>query len=138
MALSPIEVLRKVPLFAGLGESDLAAFAELTRERPKLRIFLDRAELNTGCAWQQKIFDALDDCRKVITMYSSAYLTSKVCREEFNIALFRHRESNDVLLPIYLETAALPTYMKVIQYIDCRESDRAKLRQAGAAIVAQL
>ena len=33
MALSPIEVLRKVPLFAGLGETDLAAFAELTRER---------------------------------------------------------------------------------------------------------
>ena len=33
MPLSPIEVLRKVPLFAGLGEADLAAFAELTRER---------------------------------------------------------------------------------------------------------
>jgi hypothetical protein len=31
--LSPIEVLRKVPLFSGLGEADLAAFAELTRER---------------------------------------------------------------------------------------------------------
>ena len=33
MPLSPIEVLRKVPLFAGLGENDLTAFAELTRER---------------------------------------------------------------------------------------------------------
>ena len=33
MPLSPMEVLRKVPLFSGLGESDLAAFADLTRER---------------------------------------------------------------------------------------------------------
>src|SRR6188768_1670419 len=31
--LSPMEVLRKVPLFSGLSESDLAAFADLTRER---------------------------------------------------------------------------------------------------------
>jgi len=28
-----MEVLRKVPLFSGLSESDLAAFADLTRER---------------------------------------------------------------------------------------------------------
>jgi hypothetical protein len=112
--------------------------AELKHLRPKLRIFLDRVELNTGCAWQQKIYEALDDCRKVVTIYSPAYLASKVCREEFNIAVFRHRETNDVLLPIYLETAQLPTQMKMIQYIDCRESDRAKLRQASAAIVAQL
>nr|MBA2627689.1 cyclic nucleotide-binding domain-containing protein [Gemmatimonadales bacterium] len=33
MPLSPIEVLRKVPLFSGLAETDLTAFAELTRER---------------------------------------------------------------------------------------------------------
>ena len=33
MPLAPVEVLRKVPLFSGLGESDLSAFAELTRER---------------------------------------------------------------------------------------------------------
>lgn len=112
--------------------------AELKHQRPKLRIFLDRAELNTGCAWQQKISDALDDCRKVVAVYSPAYLNSKVCREEFNIARFRHRDTNDVLLPIYLETALLPTYMKVIQYIDCRESNLEKLRQASATIVAQL
>ena len=33
MPLSPIEVLRKVPLFSGLSEADLQAFADLTRER---------------------------------------------------------------------------------------------------------
>jgi CRP/FNR family cyclic AMP-dependent transcriptional regulator len=31
--LSPMEVLRKVPLFSGVADSDLSAFADLTRER---------------------------------------------------------------------------------------------------------
>lgn len=33
MAISPVEVLRKVPLFEGLSDADLQAFSELCRER---------------------------------------------------------------------------------------------------------
>lgn len=33
MSLSPVEVLRKVPLFQGLPETEFQAFADLTRER---------------------------------------------------------------------------------------------------------
>ena len=33
MAFSPVEVLKKVPLFSGLSETDLQAFADLARER---------------------------------------------------------------------------------------------------------
>src|SRR5688572_29134752 len=44
--------------------------AELRRQRPGIRLFLDRQELKPGSAWQQQIFDALDDCRKIITFYS--------------------------------------------------------------------
>lgn len=113
--------------------------AELRRLRPALRIFLDRLELKTGCAWQDDIFNALDDCARVVAVYSPAYLQSKVCREEFNIARFRHRESGaGVLLPIYLESANLSTVMKLIQYMDCRERDHDRLRQAAALIVDQL
>jgi hypothetical protein len=104
---------------------------EMKRINPNLKIFLDRKELNTGVAWQQEIFEALDDCRKVVAFYSPAYLSSKICREEFNIAMFRHRESKGgVLLPIYLHTANLPTYMKVMQYTDCCEADKAALQSA--------
>jgi hypothetical protein len=94
---------------------------ELQALRPGLRIFLDRKELNTGSAWQQELYEALDDCDKVVAVYSPTYLTSKVCKEEFNIALFRHRDAeNGVLVPIYLYDANLPTYMKLIQFIDFR------------------
>jgi hypothetical protein len=113
--------------------------AELRRQRPGIRLFLDRLELKPGSAWQQEIFEALDDCRTIVTFYSPEYLASKVCREEFNIAMFRARdEGKRVLQPIFLHTAALPTYMKMIQYIDCREADPARLAAACTQILAHL
>ena len=93
-----------------------------------LRVFLDRNEIDAGSSWQQKIFEALDDCRVVVAVYSPDYLESKVCKEEFNIAWIRHRESAEgVLVPVYLFSATLPTYMKLMHFIDCREGDEDKL-----------
>lgn len=116
-----------------------AFVAELRKLRPGLRLFLDRQTLQTGCAWQQDIYTALDDCRKIVAFYSPDYLASKVCREEYNIATFRQRdEGGEVLLPIYLETAQLPTYMKMVQYIDCRDGFGVPLAQAAAQIVKKL
>ena len=104
----------------------------LTAQKQDLRIFIDKHNLDPGSAWQREIYEAIDDCRKVATFYSPTYLESKVCLEEFNIALCRHRESEQpVLKPIYLYSANLPTYMKLIQFFDCRESNRGKLKQAA-------
>ena len=106
--------------------------AALRRAKPSLRIFLDRLELNPGAAWQQHIFEALDDSRKIICAFSPDYLKSKVCKEEFNIALLRNREvDEELLLPVYLHTADLPSYMKLIQYEDAREADPTKVTAAG-------
>jgi hypothetical protein len=113
--------------------------AELQGRRPALRIFVDRLELRPGAAWQQHIFDSLDRSRKVICAFSPDYLASKVCKEEFNMALFRHREAAyGVLLPLYLFTAELPTYMKLLQYEDAREGDRAKIVQSAERLLKQL
>jgi len=104
---------------------------QLKKKYPEWRIFLDRMELNPGSAWQKEIFNALDVCKKIVAIYSPSYLNSKVCKEEYNIAHFIHRDSNEeVLIPIYLYSAQLPTYMKLIQYFDCREGDKEKLREA--------
>jgi hypothetical protein len=103
---------------------------ELTKRTSKIKVFIDQKNLNPGMAWQREIFEAMDRCRKVITFYSSSYLDSKVCLEEFNIALCRHRESSEpILLPVYLYTANLPTYMKLVQFCDCREFDKNKLNR---------
>lgn len=104
---------------------------ELLRANPALRVFIDEAELDTGAAWQQALYEALDDCHRVIAVLSPHYLQSKVCKEEFNIALARHREQGStVLSPIYLYSAPLPTYMQMIQFADCREFDHDALRAA--------
>ncbi len=112
---------------------------ELHGRRPGLRVFVDRLELRPGSAWQQHIFDSLEASRKVICVFSPEYLVSKVCKEEFNIALFRHRESDHgVLLPLYLNTADLPTYMKLVHYEDARENDPAKIAHAASVLLKQI
>jgi len=103
----------------------------LTQKHPGIRIFLDRKSINMGMAWQPEIFESLDRCRKVVAMFSPDYLSSKMCKEEFNIAWLRSRESDkDIIFPVYLYSATLPTYMKYRNYADCREGDRAKLGSA--------
>jgi hypothetical protein len=112
---------------------------ELKERRPALRVFVDRLELHPGTAWQQHIYESLDHARKVICAFSPDYLASKVCREEFNIAMLRHREAPDgVLLPLYLYTAELPTYMKLFQYEDVREGDRVKIAQSAERLLNQM
>jgi CRP-like cAMP-binding protein len=70
--LSPIEVLRKVPLFSGLGENDLTAFAELTRERsyPKGSVIVFEDDpgdaLYLVAAGQVKVVIIAEDGREVI------------------------------------------------------------------------
>jgi hypothetical protein len=43
-----------------------------------------------------------------------------------------------VLLPVYLYSTELPTYMKLVQYEDVREGDRAKIAQSAERLLAQL
>jgi CRP/FNR family cyclic AMP-dependent transcriptional regulator len=72
VALSPMEVLRKVPLFSGLGETDLAAFSELTRERsyPKGSVIVFEDDpgdaLFLVAAGQVKVVLIAEDGREVI------------------------------------------------------------------------
>ena len=111
----------------------------LLREDPYLEIFLDTQDLHTGVAWQQELYNALENSRKVLAVYTPGYLESKVCNEEFNIAMFRHRESNDgVLVPVYLESCHLPTYMKLIQFIDIRDNFVNNPERMAQQIVAAL
>jgi hypothetical protein len=109
----------------------MTIYEEMKVLKPNLRVFMDRKNLNTGAAWQQELYEALDDCRKIIAVYSPDYLMSKVCKEEYNIGLLRHRESEKgVLVPFYLYSTKLPSYMQLIQFVDCREGDLNKIKYA--------
>lgn len=112
---------------------------KLIRTRPNIRIFLDRKDIDIGSPWQPQIFESLDKCRKVVTFFSPDYLKSKVCKEEFNIAWIRCRETDqEILFPVYLYSTILPTYMKYRNYFDCREGDETKLRNASSRLLVTL
>jgi hypothetical protein len=113
------------------------ALEQALREcRPGIRIFVDRKEIDIGSAWQPEIFESLDRCHKVVAMLSPDYLGSKVCKEEFNIAWIRSRETEeDVIFPVYLYTTALPTYMKYRNYFDCREGNKSKIVEASKKLI---
>lgn len=112
---------------------------ELKKLWPAVRIFLDRLSIKIGSAWQPEIFEAIDACKKILVLFSPSYLNSKVCKEEFNIAWARSREAGeDYVFPLYLYSAALPTYMKYRLYLDCREFDAFKVRSACADLVTSL
>ena len=111
----------------------------LRRLRPEIRIFVDRKNLDVGCAWQIEIFESLDKCRKIVAMLSPEYIASKVCKEEFNIAWLRGREADDdIIYPLYLYSAPLPTYMKYKNFLDCREGDAQRIEEASRRLLETL
>ncbi|HSW12039.1 MAG TPA: toll/interleukin-1 receptor domain-containing protein [Solimonas sp.] len=111
----------------------------LKNAAPGARVFQDKLELKPGDSWQAELDEALESCRKVVAIYSPAYLQSKVCMEEFNMARLRHRETDSgVLLPVYLRTAQLPLYMRSLHFLDCREGDVMKLGEACGKLASGL
>jgi serine/threonine protein kinase len=126
--------------YAHVDSKDVSLFeSTLVEVNRDIRLFIDRKDLNPGAAWQQEIYESLDSCRKIIAFLTPAYLNSKVCLEEFNIALCRSREADQrILVPVYLYSANLPTYMKLRQFWDCRESDATRIRSACTALAEEL
>jgi TIR domain len=104
-----------------------------------LRVFLDRSEIDIGASWQQKIFDALEGCSITVVLYSPDYVQSKVCKEEFNISWARRRETGrDLIFPLLISDAELPTYMRMLNYVDCRVKDKAKIASAATVLASTL
>lgn len=120
------------------GELISALRDEIRRLAPDLRIFLDSSSLSGGAAWQQRIYAALEASERVLCLYSPGYLSSKVCMEELHLALLLNRDREGILIPAYLRSAELPAYLRLIQYVDVREGDTAKITDLARRIVADI
>lgn len=102
-------------------------------------VFFDEISIDKGTSWQQKIFDALEACQRVVAIYSPSFLASKVCQEEFNIAWARGRnEESQILFPILWEPTKLPTYMQLINYVDCSQKELSALDGACDRLIKEL
>jgi TIR domain len=113
---------------------------ELQHLRPGLRVFFDRMTLDVGSAWQQEVYEAIDASRRFLSLLSPSYVESKICVEEFNIALHRRRDiGEEIVFPVYVYSADLPTYMRaLVNYEDCREGDAGRMRAACEKLMPNL
>lgn len=77
------------------------------------------------------LFNLPDEAKVMIALLSSAYLKSKVCKEEFSLALALHMdESIDFkLVTVLIEDIELPQWCKNPKPVDCtsNEIDRSSL-----------
>ena len=97
-------------------------------EKLGLSVFFGPGSIDTGSPWPQKLFEALADCHQMVALLSPAYLQSKPCQDEFNIAWNRrYKEDREVIYPIYWQSAALPPHMELLQYNDSRDRNQALL-----------
>lgn len=73
-------------------------------------------------SWQQQLYDTITRCKRVVALITPAYLKSKSCSEQFNIALCLNRKlHHKFLIPLLLSHVSyMPMYMGITQYIDCR------------------
>jgi len=105
----------------------------------EISVFFDEISIDKGTSWQQKIFDALEACQRVVAIYSPSFLASKVCLEEFNIAWARGRnEASQILFPILWEPTTLPTYMQLINYVDCSAKGPSAIESACDRLMNEL
>lgn len=112
-------------------DADAAEVIRDQLQRMGFKIYFDKQAIDVGAAWQQHIYTALESSSAVLALFSPNYIASKVCQEEFNMALFRSRkESRQIVFPVYWKTAELPVYMDMVNYIDCRESRKERLLEA--------
>ncbi|XP_072027087.1 uncharacterized protein [Amphiura filiformis] len=105
---------------------------ELQKARPDIKICKEYQKLDKDSAWQTDMYDIMRKCARVVPVLTPNYLTSLSCLEQYHLALCCNRRTRRHLLaPLYVHSVEnLPTYISLVQYVDCRENDETKLAQS--------
>lgn len=112
---------------------------EIKRLSPGIKIFLERNDLDPELAWQTKLYRNIASARKILAMYSPAYIVSKTCQEEYNFArLLDGQSTESILFPLLLSPVPLMPHMVKWPYLDCIDADQDKLRSACQRLVQEL
>ncbi|XP_071509804.1 uncharacterized protein [Diadema antillarum] len=106
-----------------------------------VRIFdSSNQNLNRDNVFQQDMYSVMMKSARVVTVLSPNYLKNKACIEQYNIALCCNRRAHrDMLAPFYVDDVELmPTYMGLVQYVDCRPHDAEKIQDACSQLTVSL
>lgn len=113
--------------------------SELRASSSQIRIFFDQRSLREGASWTWPVANALDASKRVVTLYSPDFWSSKNCQMEFLAAFTRQNDTGEtVLFPVFLTDANIPYLFRTLQHVDCRISDKTKVARACSRLVADL
>jgi hypothetical protein len=132
---------RLCDVFISYSREDQAAAHHFASALSKagIRPFVDTLQINVGASWQQRIWDALAGSTRTAVFYSPSFLTSKVCQDEFNTAMIlRRRRTDSFIFPVLVRDCDLPAHMEMLNFHDCRPSDKDRLSAAAETLVASL
>ena len=117
--------------FSSTDGSIARTFSDALKDaRSDLTVFDFRLDIEKGISWQQKIDDAIENCRRVVAILSPDYFSSPECMEEIMMARLRNKRSGGkVLHPVYWRESEkeLALWLQILNYSDCREADEAKI-----------
>ncbi|XP_030851966.1 uncharacterized protein LOC100888822 isoform X2 [Strongylocentrotus purpuratus] len=96
--------------------------------------------INKDTVFQEDMYSIMMKSARVVTVLSPNYLRNKACIEQYNIALCCNRRAlRDMLAPIYVDSVEMmPTYMGLVQYVDCRPHDPSKIGEACSQLTVSL
>ena len=101
----------------------------------KIRVFIDRWEMNVGDSITEKISTAITDASYLIVVLSKHSVDSPWCKREINTGLMLELEKKRVVvLPILLENCAMPLFLQDKLYADFRTDFDSGLKQVISSI----
>ncbi|XP_038064143.1 uncharacterized protein LOC119734686 [Patiria miniata] len=119
--------------------------ARFRASKPDIRIYkskhaLDEVADGQASFWQEEVFNVMLRSARVVPILSAAFLESKACVDLYNMALCCNRRAQrDLLAPLYIERIEdMPTYMGLVQYLDCSPKDEAKIGESCRDLVKSL
>jgi hypothetical protein len=92
--------------------------------RRGVRVWLDKDQIRPGDHFGGALEAGLQECRSVGLIVTPASMRSNWVREEYYSALSLANEGELQLIPILVEQAPLPAFLKGRQYVDFTDSRR--------------
>lgn len=112
-----------MPIFISYSHNDKDFVDQLASNlvRHKARVWVDRWELNVGDSIIDRIQNAIQESDAFIIIISKSSMNSDWCKKELSSGFLRELEEKRVIvLPVLLENAEMPIFLRGKMYADFR------------------
>ncbi|KAK3093652.1 hypothetical protein FSP39_018503 [Pinctada imbricata] len=111
-------------IFAQEDKKYAAEIEKMIKKKNKdISVYIDIPHFDNNKVWQDDVYRIMITSKRIVAVLTQAYADNAECLEMFNMAICCNRKvKKRMLYPLYLNSVkAMPLYMTVVQYFDCRE-----------------